>query len=363
MRERQVSREERPIHFRSDGIALSPREYARLLSRLAEDPRIAADEFSVGGAVEQLEQELAVLLGKEAAVFMPTGTLANHLALRLLARQGRRVVVQHESHIYCDSGDCTQELSGLTLVPLAPGATSFTLDAVAAEAARAEQGRVRTPLGAISIESPVRRRHGEVFDVTEIDRIAGFARERRIGLHLDGARLFLATPYTGIAPAAYAARFDTVYVSLYKYFNATAGAVLAGPHALLDGLYHQRRMFGGGLRQAWPNAAVALHYLNGFPARFAEAAAMANELFAELAAIAGVEVERTAASTNVARLRLRTADAGMLRQRLAKCGIAIRAPLAASADGVTFELIVNETIRYRPIARTLAAFVDAIRSG
>src|SRR5207253_706331 len=116
----------------------------------------------------------------------------------------------------------------------------------------------------------------------EMQRIAAFARDARIGLHLDGARLFLASAYSGIAPRRYAALFDTVYVSLYKYFNAAGGAALAGPRQLLDELYHQRRMFGGSLRQAWPYAAVALHYLDGFGERFERAARTAETLFRAL---------------------------------------------------------------------------------
>jgi len=138
------------------------------------------------------------------------------------------------------------------LIPLGPERATFTLAEVKAEVARAEEGRVSTPVGVISIESPVRRVLGEVFDFAEMQRIAAFARGSGIGLHLDGARLFLASAYTGIAPARYAALFDTVYVSLYKYFNAASGAVLAGPRQLLENLCHQRRMFGGGLRQSWP---------------------------------------------------------------------------------------------------------------
>ena len=259
---------DRTVHFRSDGLALSPAEYARLLVQLAEERGIAADEFSREGVIVELEQRMAALLGKEMALFLPSGTLANHLALRLLATRGRRVLVQRESHIYNDTGDCAQELSGLTLIPLAPQRATFTLAEVEAEIARLPEARVSTPIGVISIESPVRRLQGEVFDFAEMQRIAAFARERRIGLHLDGARIFLASAYTGITPASYAALFDTVYVSLYKYFNAAAGAVLAGPQELIDNLYHQRRMFGGSLRQAWPYAAVALHYLDGFGERF-----------------------------------------------------------------------------------------------
>ena len=107
------------VHFRSDGLALPPGEYADLLVRLAADPGIADDEFSREGVVAELEDRMAALLGKEMAVFLPSGTLANHLALRLLAERGRRVLVQRESHIYNDSGDCTQALSGLTPIPLA----------------------------------------------------------------------------------------------------------------------------------------------------------------------------------------------------------------------------------------------------
>jgi len=348
------------IHFTSDGLALSPAKYAHLLARLAEEDGIGADEFSLGGAVARLEQRMAALLGKEAAIFMPSGTLANHLAVRLLAQRGRRVLVQRESHLYSDTGDCAQELSGLTLVPLAAGRASFTLDEVIAEAARAEESRVSTPIGAISIESPVRRLSGEVFDQAEMQRITDFAREHGIGLHLDGARLFLATPYTGIAPADYAAPFDTVYVSLYKYFNAAGGAVLAGPRHLLDGLFHQRRMFGGGLRQAWPYAAVALHYLDGFAERFARAAAAADALFGALGEQPTVRVLRSAASTNVTCLRICSADAASLPERLTARGISIRPPLQAASAAAEFELVTNETILRRPTEQITTDFLAAI---
>ncbi len=91
---------DRAVHFRSDGLALSPAEYSRLLVQLAEERGIAADEFSREGIVIELEQRMAALLGKEMALFLPSGTLANHLALRVLAARGRRVLVQRESHIY-----------------------------------------------------------------------------------------------------------------------------------------------------------------------------------------------------------------------------------------------------------------------
>src|SRR5258707_3246670 len=127
---------ERIVQFRSDGLGLSPAAYALLLAEIAETRGIAPDDYSLGGVVAELEARMAALLGKEAAVFLPTGTLANHLAVRLLAERGRRVLVQQKSHLWNDEGDCATQLSGLTLVPLAPRRTTFTLAEVEAAGVR-----------------------------------------------------------------------------------------------------------------------------------------------------------------------------------------------------------------------------------
>src|SRR5207245_2227861 len=174
---------------------------------------------------------------------------------------------------------------------------------------------------------------GEAFDFTGMRRISEFARERGIGLHLDGARLLIEAVYTGIAPVEYAGLFDTVYVSLYKYLNAAAGAILAGPAALLDGLYHQRRMFGGGLPHVWPYAAVALHYLDGFAERFAEAAAAFDTLLKALRDDPRLALERPAGATNVTILRVTGEMAAGLPQRLLAHGIAIRPARRTLPDG------------------------------
>jgi threonine aldolase len=350
----------RAVHLRSDGLSLSPREYARLLVRLAEQAGIEADEYSRHGVVAQLEARMAALLGKEMAIYLPTGTLANHLAVRLLTRNGRRVLVQQESHLYNDEGDCAQQLSGLTLVPLAPDKANFSLADVEAEVRRAEGGRVALGVGAISIESPVRRVMGELFDFDEVQKIAAFARPRQIGLHLDGARLFLASAYTGIAPATYSAPFDTVYVSLYKYFNSASGAILAGPRQIIENLYHQRRMFGAGLAHVWPEAAVALYYLDGFGERFAGAVAAAEALFRALSEHPRCRLERRPAGTNVARLHVSGEGAGSLPERLAARGIMIMPGRHVATGAVVFVLFTNETLLRRPVSEIIDQFMQAL---
>src|SRR5207248_1734356 len=147
---------------------------------------------------------------------------------------------------------------------------------------RAVSGPFPLRVGAIAVECPVRRKTGEVFDYEEMKRVAAFARKHGIKTHLDGARLFLASAYTSVTPAEYAALFDTVYISLYKYFNAGTGAILAGPAAVVGQVAQARKLFGGGLYHAWPYAAVALHYLDGFTERYQKAMATARALFARL---------------------------------------------------------------------------------
>src|SRR5258706_5382028 len=141
-------REDR-VSFVGDGTILNQIEYSRLLARVVEEKNIQPDSYALGGAIGQIEERVAAILGKEQAVFLPTGTLANHLAVRLLAGQKRRVLVQQESHLYNDCGDCAQTLSGLNLVPLAPRRATFTVDEVAGQLELAATGRVPAPVGAI----------------------------------------------------------------------------------------------------------------------------------------------------------------------------------------------------------------------
>ncbi|HUQ88924.1 MAG TPA: aminotransferase class I/II-fold pyridoxal phosphate-dependent enzyme [Vicinamibacterales bacterium] len=347
---------ERIVHTSGDGIGITPREYAALLNRLCQSKDVEDDNYLLGGEVEAFEQHWAKLLGKETAVFMPSGTLANQLALRALAGPKRRVIVPEMSHVYNDTGDACQTLSGLTLMPLAPGKATFTVADVDAVLTRTAGGRVATDVGALLIESPIRRLAGQMFDWDEAKRVTAFARSKGIRTHLDGARLFIASAYTGITPAEYAAPFDTVYVSLWKYFNCGIGAILAGPKSVLDGMFHVRRMFGGNLAVGWNAALVARHFMDGFEARLKTAVQSSETFYAAMAKHARVGVERIPNGTNLTRLTFKGVSGADIAKRLAERGIAMSAP----AGPATITLAVNETWNRMRAAELIGAFEKAL---
>ena len=348
---------DRSVNMSHDGLVLTPQDYAALLQRITADGTTTEDYYSQGGVVARLEAACAAMLGKERAVFMPTGTLANQLALRALAGVDRRVIVQHESHLFNDTGDCAQTLSQLTLMPLGRGQATFTRADVEEVVGRTASGRVATRIGAISIETPVRRRAGEQFAMQDLREVTAFARQEGIRLHLDGARMLLASAYSGVAPSAYAAMFDTVYLSLWKGLNAASGAILAGPTSVIDGMFHARRMFGGGLPQAWPYAAVALHYLDGFVDRFRTGVQVSESVLSELTTRGGITAQRVANGTNIFRLPLTGVDVPRLRTTLAARGIDVAAPPDGAA---TITLQVNESWARRSGQELATEFLRAM---
>ena len=200
--------DDRLVRLGGDGLGLTPAQYARLLTRLLDEKAMTPDSYSLGGVVEQLEEAFARALQKERAIFMPTGTLANHMAVRALANGSSRVLVQEDSHFYQDEGDCAQTLSNLTLIPLASGRATFTADDVQRVLDQTKGARVVPRVSAIAIETPVRRKQGERFDSVEVKKIVALARREGIRLHLDGARLFLQAAYTGESVAETARPFE-----------------------------------------------------------------------------------------------------------------------------------------------------------
>jgi len=245
----------------------------------------------------------------------------------------------------------------LNLIPLAPGEATFTAEDVQKVLVKTEVGRVSTGVGVISIESPVRRKHEQMFDYEEMKKISALARNRGIKMHLDGARLFLASAHTGISPAEISAHFDTVYTSLYKCFNAASGAILAGPKDFTEDLYHTRRMFGGGMPQVWPFAAVALHYVDSFLEDYKRAMEKANALLSRLGKNEAFRIERIPNGTNAFKLFVTGTPLEEFRENLRTKSIELPPP---QKDLKGFMLKVNVTLNRRPVDELAQAFISSL---
>jgi threonine aldolase len=347
----------RTVNLQADGLGLTPREYIALLGSLGEEHLPQADYYSIGGSVEELERKFAQLLAKEAAIFLPTGTLANHVAVRKLAGNDRRVLLQAESHLYNDSGDCAQTLSGLNLIPLAAGKSTFDLAEVRNWVERSAGGRVETPIGVIAIESPVRRKDHQMFDPTVMQQVSGYARQRGIRLHLDGARMFTLPYHSGRSVREYAALFDTVYVSLWKHFNGTSGAILAGPQSLIGGLFHTRRMFGGSLPQAWPQIALIAQSAQAFEDEYARAWKAADQLLRLFESDRRFRIQRVVNGTSRFFLTAAGATSAGFTERLSQKGIVLAHP---QPDTGMIPVQVNPTLLRTTPEELFRAFVSSL---
>ena len=210
------------------------------------------------------------------------------------------------------------------------------------------------------VESPVRRQSGKIMPFDEMKAITDYCRDRQIGSHLDGARLYMMSGATGIPPADYAALFDTVYVSLYKYFGAPFGAILVGTAEFMDGLYHDRRMFGGGLASANFAAALALQGIDGFEERFNRAMTRARDLFNRINALESLTVEPFEHGSNIFPLKLESdVDSTRFVEVLKEHSVSVPPPDSDHAGRIM--LTVNPTLLRRDIQELHCTFERAIK--
>jgi threonine aldolase len=251
---------------------------------LAEIPRDAApDVYGEGGVVEELEREVASILGKPSAVFVPSGTMAQQIALRVHAdRRGRRTILFHPTcHLDHFEGRGYERLHGLHGRPVGDASRLLTLD---------DLRTVSEPPAALLLELPSREIGGQLPDWEELVSQADWARGRGAAVHMDGARLWGCESFYGRSIAPISDPFDTVYVSFYKQLGGLAGASLAGPEDVVADVREWRRRHGGTLYGLWPLAASGL---NGLRTRFPRMAAYrerALQIADALRDLQGVEV-------------------------------------------------------------------------
>lgn len=273
--------------------------------------------------VKELEAETAGLLGKEAALFVPSGTMANQLAIRAQTEPGDEMVVEANAHMYYYEGGGPAALSGVSCRCLEGQRGIFTPTDLQAALRPADCHFPRTRL--VCVENTHNRGGGRIRSLEQLQEIATTARENNLKLHLDGARLWNASVATGVSESEYAALFDTVSVCFSKGLGAPIGSALVGSKRTIDRARRFRKMLGGGLRQAGIIAAGALFAMRHQRARLLEDHQNAKSLASHLARIEGLEVVPGEVETNMVRFSVKTMPAETLVEKLRTDGLLVLA--------------------------------------
>ena len=277
---------------------------ADALAELASLPssELMADTYGEGGAVEALETEVRTLLGKPAAVFMPSGTMAQQIALRIHAdRRGRHVVAFHPTcHLEIHEDKAYQRLHGLVGRTVGDPRELLTIS---------DLQEIQESLAALLIELPQREIGGRLPAWDDLVAQVAYARDRGAAVHLDGARLWESQPFYNRPLAEIAGLFDTVYVSLYKGLGAPAGSLLLGEEHVIAEARLWRKRHGGTVLSLWPYAAAGLVGLRTRLPRMAAYVAHARAIGSALGKVDGIGIVPDPPQTNMMHVYLRTTQA------------------------------------------------------
>ena len=319
------------IDLRSDTVT---RPSDAMRAAIASAP-VGDDQFGEDPTVNLLQERIAALLGKEAALWLPTGTMANHVALRLLTRPGDDVIVSRGSHAVLHETGGSAANAGVQFTDVGEGGLFTAQDFLAARKPRGHI--IYPPTTLVEIENTHNRAGGVIFPQEDAEKICRAAREHDIATYLDGARLWNAAVATGRTPAALAAPFDLVSVALSKGLGAPGGSLLAGGRDLIARAVRYRRMSGGAMRQVGIFAAAGIHALEHNLKRLGDDHANARRVGEILAKSARIEIDLATVQTNILVFRLTPAapDAHAVVARARERGVLIFAFDARTIRAVT----------------------------
>jgi threonine aldolase len=283
----------KPIDLRSDTVT-KPTAAMRAAMASAE---VGDDVIGMDPTVERLQQRCAEILGKEAAIYMPSGTMTNQIALRLHCQPGDEFICETDCHIYNYEQGAYAQLSGLATRTVTGDGGVLHVDQLRGMIRPDNEHMVRTRL--VCLENTHNRGAGRIQPYDNVVQICRWAEQNELRRHLDGARLFNAAVATGIAADQWAQHFDTVSVCFSKGLGAPIGSVLAGPADLIRTARRHRKVFGGGMRQVGIIAAGALYALENHIDRLAEDHANARLLAEAISEMDGLTLQPSVVDTNI----------------------------------------------------------------
>jgi len=281
------------IDLRSDTVTRPTAAMRQAMARAEVGDDVLGDDPTV----HALEARTCDILGKEAAVYMPSGTMTNQVAIRTWTEPGDEIILEASAHSYFYESGGPAALSGVMCRLIEGRRGVFTGEQVRAALRPKNEHFPRTKV--VCIENTHNRGGGTVWPVARMAEVAAAAREVGLGVHLDGARLWNAAVASGTSEAEYARHADSVSVCFSKGLGAPVGSALAGSAAFIARARRFRKMFGGGMRQAGILAAGALYALEHHRERLADDHANARRLAEGLAALPGVDLDPATVETNI----------------------------------------------------------------
>ncbi|WP_432947821.1 threonine aldolase family protein [Kribbella sp. CA-253562] len=306
---------DRLIDLRTDAVAKPTVGMREAIARA----EVGSDQFREDPSVSRLEERMARVLGKQAGLFVPSGTMANQLALKLFCQPGDDVIVGRESHSLWHEMGSAAALSGVQFTTVGVDGM-FTAGDV--EGVLKPRGHMLyPPTSLIQVENTHNRMGGWVWDLAQMREVCALAREREVATFCDGARIFNAAIARGEDPALLAGPFDLVAVSLTKGLGCPIGSVLVGSSDHINKLVRYRRMLGGTMHQAGIAAAAGLYALDHHVERLVDDHAHARLIAEALAGVPGVSIDLDRLETNI--IVCRVPDAVAVAQYALDAGVKV----------------------------------------
>ena len=339
-----------PIDLRSDTVT-RPSAAMRAAIAAAE---VGDDHLDGDPTTRRLEQRVAQLLGKPAALFFPTGTMANQAAVHVHAAPGTEILVDDDAHLVNLTSAGIAALAGVQPRFIRPSHQTF--DAADLERAMRAPSRYSPRASLVSVENTHNGAGGAITSLRDLRDIANVAHDANIPVHLDGARLWNVEAATGVPIAEYAACVDTVMVSFSKGLGAPVGAALAGPADLMDAAWTARKRLGGALRQSGILAAAALFGIEHHRARLIDDHANAARFAAGVANAGGIAV--VPPQTNIVMIDLPTRSAADLAR-----GLALRGLLMSVWAPARLRVVTHLDVSATEIDEAVAIVQEALERG
>jgi threonine aldolase len=305
------------IDLRSDTVTKPTRP---MLDAIAQ-AQVGDDVQGEDPTVNALEEKTASFLGKEAAVFMPSGTMTNQVAIRVHTEPGDEIITEAKAHVYYNEGGGPAAHSGVSCYLLEGERGIFSADQVKAALRPANVHFPRTRL--VCLENTSNYGGGSVWPLETIREVETVARDAGLKMHLDGARLWNAAVASGISEKEIAACFDSVSVCFSKGLGAPVGSALAGTAEFIDRSRRFRKQFGGGMRQAGIIAAGARYALEHHRDRLAEDHANAKKLARAITTLPGIECNPDHVETNIIYIKTIAWPAADLVQKLKSANLLV----------------------------------------